>query len=96
MSQRPIAIHGLEHLGATDRGLTMLRKIVRDGIHAVQRGEDPDGLFPPGTKNIPTFTQDTITRIAPRPTHEEDMQLLRETGRKVAHDGFTNHPTTRA
>lgn len=96
VSQRPIAIHGLEHLGATDRGLTMLRKIVRDGIHAVQRGEDPDGLFPPGTKNIPTFTQDTIIRIAPRPTHEEDMQLLRETGRKVAHDGFTNHPTTRA
>ena len=32
VSQRPIAIHGLEHLGATDRGITMFRKLVKNGI----------------------------------------------------------------
>src|SRR5919201_302597 len=31
-SQRTIAVHALEHLGSTDRGVIMLRRIVRDGI----------------------------------------------------------------
>ena len=31
-SQRPIAIHALEHLASTDRGVIMLRRIVRDGM----------------------------------------------------------------
>src|SRR5207248_2007049 len=34
-SQREIAVHALEHLASTDRGVLMLRKIVRDGIRAV-------------------------------------------------------------
>jgi hypothetical protein len=37
-SQRAIAVHALEHLGATDRGEIMTRNIIRRGIHAVQRG----------------------------------------------------------
>jgi hypothetical protein len=44
VSQRPISIHGLEHLGATDRGITMFRRQIRRGIRAVAQGEDPPGL----------------------------------------------------
>jgi hypothetical protein len=41
VSQRPIAIHGLEHLGATHRGITMFRRQIQRGIRAVAKGEDP-------------------------------------------------------
>lgn len=35
----------VERLGTTDRGIIMLRKMVMDGIDAVRRGEDPDGVL---------------------------------------------------
>ena len=38
VSQRPIAVHGLEHLASSDRGIIMLRNIVRWGIRAVGSG----------------------------------------------------------
>src|SRR5206468_11173295 len=57
-SQRTIAVHALEHLASTDRGVIMLRRIVRDGIRAVARGRDPDGTRWSDGKAIHTFTQD--------------------------------------
>src|ERR1700752_834852 len=32
------ARHGLEHLASTDRGVTMMRNMIRQGIRAVQNG----------------------------------------------------------
>jgi len=80
-SQRRIAVHGLEHLASTDRGVIMLRRIVRDGIRAVARGEDPPGLGASDGKVIRTFTQDTVLRVPPAADPEEDRRLLRATGR---------------
>jgi 5,5'-dehydrodivanillate O-demethylase len=34
----------VEKLGTTDRGVTMLRKMIRAGIAAVQEGRDPPGV----------------------------------------------------
>ena len=82
-SQRPIAVHALEHLASTDRGVIMLRRIVREGIHAVARGEDPYGLGGPEGKPIRTFTQDVVLRIPPAATPDADRRLLRATGRQV-------------
>ena len=84
-SQRPIAVHALEHLASTDRGVIMLRNIVRDGIRAVAAGRDPHGLLREPGPPIVTFTQDTVLRIPPEPDPEADRRLLRETGRKVVH-----------
>jgi len=82
-SQRRIAVHALEHLGAADRGVIMLRRIVRDGIRAVARGDDPQcARWPDGTV-IRTFTQDAVFRIPPAPDPEADRRLLRRTGRSV-------------
>lgn len=83
-SQRPIAVHALEHLGSSDRGILMLRQMVRDGIRAVQRGEDPRRLVPTPGQPIPTYGQNTILRIPRAATKDAEEQLLRETGRKVA------------
>ena len=41
VSQRLIAVHALEHLASTDRGVIMLRDMVRRGIKTVQKGRTP-------------------------------------------------------
>ena len=83
-SQREIAVHALEHLASTDRGVIMLRKIVRDGIRAVQAGRDPREIVRASTAPIATHFQDSVLRIPPSKDPEADARLLRETGRKVA------------
>jgi len=86
-SQRAIAVHALEHLASTDRGVIMLRRIVRDGIRVVARGGDPDGMHWPPDKIIPTFTQDLVLRVPPAASPEADRKLLRATGRRVIQQG---------
>jgi nitrite reductase/ring-hydroxylating ferredoxin subunit len=82
-SQRPIAIHALEHLASTDRGVIMLRRIVREGIQAVARGEDPLGARWPEGRAVRTFSQDRVLRIPPAADAEADRRLLRQAGRSV-------------
>ena len=95
VSQRPIAVHALEHLASSDRGVLMLRKTVRDGIRAVAKGKDPKTLDREEGKVLPTYSNDTVLRIPVRPTLEEDNRLLLETGRKVAEDLLRNHPAAK-
>jgi nitrite reductase/ring-hydroxylating ferredoxin subunit len=83
-SQREIAVHALEHLSSTDRGVIMLRRIVRDGIRAVAAGRDPFGLVRESRPPIATACQDTVLRIPPENDVATDKRLLREIGRKVA------------
>ena len=45
VSQRPIAVHALERLGTTDRGVIMFRKLLRRAIKDVQEGRDPQNAF---------------------------------------------------
>jgi nitrite reductase/ring-hydroxylating ferredoxin subunit len=79
--------HGREHLATTDRGVIMLRNLLRRGIRAVQNGADPVPESRQAGQVIPTYSQDTIVPgIAPAPTPEEDKRLLREIGRKVVED----------
>jgi len=80
-------VHALEHLGSTDRGVIMLRKIVRDGIRAVAAGRDPRELLRESRGPIPTACQDVVLRLPPEKDPEADRRLLRETGRKVARGG---------
>jgi hypothetical protein len=92
VSQRPIAIHKLENLGSTDRGISMMRRILRDGVRAVQRGEDPNFLFRDDNKVFPTYANDTVLRIPRQGDAEEDRRLLLETGRKYAKEFLDHHP----
>jgi phenylpropionate dioxygenase-like ring-hydroxylating dioxygenase large terminal subunit len=54
--QGPIAIHGLEHLVTSDRGVVRFRKILREAIHAVKGGRDPKGIIrdPIKAASVPT------------------------------------------
>ena len=90
VSQRPVAVHGLEHPGTTDRGITMFRNQIRQGIRAVKSGSDPIGLFR-DDGIIPTYCNDTVVRVPPAKTLELNKKLLRETGRRLA-DGYIEAP----
>jgi phenylpropionate dioxygenase-like ring-hydroxylating dioxygenase large terminal subunit len=93
VSQRPIAVHALEHLGATDRGVIMFRQQIRKGIRAVQAGEAPPGLCLKADAVIPTYCNDTIVRVPIAPTPEEDRQLMRATGRRLAESYLESPPS---
>jgi hypothetical protein len=87
VSQRSIAVHGMEHLGATDRGITMFRRQIRRGIRAVQAGDDPtEALTPDDTGCVPTYCNDTVVYAPEAATPEEDVKLMRETGRRLAEE----------
>jgi phenylpropionate dioxygenase-like ring-hydroxylating dioxygenase large terminal subunit len=92
VSQRPIAIHGLEHLGATDRGVTMFRNQIRRSVRAVQAGDDPIGVFRHANGMIPTYCNDAVVRVPPAASEAADKQLMRETGRKLAQSYLEQPP----
>ena len=43
-TQGPVANRPDEHLGESDRGIILFRKLLHDQIRAVQNGEDPVGV----------------------------------------------------
>jgi nitrite reductase/ring-hydroxylating ferredoxin subunit len=91
VSQRPIAVHALEHLGATDRGVSMVRRQLRHGIRAVKAGADPTGLCRDMGTVIPTYCNNTVVRLPPAADQAMDKQLMRETGRRLA-EGYLENP----
>jgi hypothetical protein len=91
VSQRSVAVHGMEHLGTTDRGISMFRNQVRRGIKAVKAGTDPEGLFRDGGAVIPTYCNDTVVRVPAAKTPDLDTKLLRDTGRQLA-EGYLRAP----
>jgi phenylpropionate dioxygenase-like ring-hydroxylating dioxygenase large terminal subunit len=92
VSQRPVAIHGMEHLGATDRGVAMFRNQTKRGIRAVQTGRDPAGLCRAAGAVIPTYCNDTVMGLPPDADSAADRQLMRKTGRQLADDYLKNPP----
>ena len=90
VSQRPIAIHALEHLGSSDRGVIMFRKLLRQQIRAVRQGKDPKGVDAMGDKPIATYLRNISFVAPPRPSPKEDRKLWRETARKVAEEALVD------
>jgi len=50
-SQGVIADRTKEHLASSDQGILMMRKMVKESIEAVQRGEDPMGVIRDASEN---------------------------------------------
>ena len=91
VSQRPIAVHGMEHLSATDRGVSMLRNQLRRGIRAVKSGKDPDGLPSAHGAVIPTYCNNTVMRIPPKASEAADKKMMRDAGLRLA-KGYLEQP----
>ncbi|MGH7028915.1 MAG: hypothetical protein ACREEZ_00660, partial [Stellaceae bacterium] len=79
-----VARHGLEHLASTDRGVIMMRNLIRRGIHTVQNGGNLDYRILHNGAAVPTYGHDrVVSGIPAAPTPDQDRQLLREVARKV-------------
>lgn len=93
VSQRAIAVHALENLGTSDRGVAMLRRLVRNAIRAhVSPDASPDtshesavsamhAAAPAHAGVIGTYCQDTVW---PATTRAADSDTLAGFGKAVA------------
>ncbi|WP_372617695.1 Rieske 2Fe-2S domain-containing protein [Falsiroseomonas sp.] len=75
VSQRPVAVHALEHLAGSDRGVAMLRRMLRRAVRAEAKPVAAAGGV------LATFCQDTVTGLPPA---ADDRALLRAHGAAVA------------
>jgi len=94
VSQRPIAVHALEHLAATDRGITMFRNQVRRGIRAVRDGHDPEGLCRDPDRITATYCNNTVIRTPAAETEAADKKMMREMGMRLAQSYLREPPLT--
>jgi nitrite reductase/ring-hydroxylating ferredoxin subunit len=82
VSQRPIALHGMEHLTYCDKGVVMLRRLLRRDIRRVASGESVPVSPYRSNGLIPTYCHDTVLDIPPIPG-TDDLELQEAVGRKV-------------
>ena len=82
-SQGDIVVHGRENLGASDRAVAMWRRLIREGIKAVESGVDPKGVVRERDVVIPTYAHNTVKRVPRAATPEGDRKLLLEFGRDI-------------
>ena len=79
-----VARHGLEHLASTDRGVIMMRNMIRRGIRAVRDGEELDYPILRETTPLATYSHDQmVPGHPPDPTDAEDRRLIRDVARNV-------------
>jgi len=72
-----ITVHKNENLVSSDRGITLMRKRLREQIRAVQNGENPARASVSNSGLIPTYGGDTVLRI-PRKGNLNESQILSE------------------
>ncbi len=82
VSQRPIAVHALENFNRGDRGVAMLRNLIRANIHAVRDGAPYVSLPRNGAGVVPTYTQDTVVTLPKG--NGDDRALMRTLGQRIA------------
>ena len=90
-SQGAIAPHSLEHLGTLDRGVTMFRQLLRDGIRAVQAGKDPHGLVR-GAEVMATYGSDLVVPVSAMSGNPDDPAALMEFARQTAREYLKSPP----
>ncbi len=78
ISQRPIAIHALEHPAKSDVGVYMCRKLLR----AVVAGKVPPHPAPPAEMSLPMYASDSVLNI-PKDAGIDDRELVKRIGRQV-------------
>ena len=94
-SQGRVARHGWENLAMTDKGVAMYRKLLRRGIRAVKRDQDPPCLERGGAGPRATFSHNTVKRIPPASTADADRELALAFGRLVTEKIFSGELRSR-
>jgi hypothetical protein len=82
VSQRPIAIHALEHLTYCDKGVVMLRRLLRREMQKIETDRPLHVSQVRSAAYTPTYCHDTVLAI-PMPAGRDDRELLAEVGQRV-------------
>lgn len=77
VSQGPINVHALEHLGTSDRGVVLFRRYVRRNIDAVAQGEDPHAFYLSQDDVPGTFANDYVCKASELAGDADDPAVLR-------------------
>ncbi|MFO0997695.1 MAG: Rieske 2Fe-2S domain-containing protein [Alphaproteobacteria bacterium] len=82
VSQGPTTIHGREHLVASDRGVTIFRKMLKAGMKAVAAGNDPQNAVRANSQRVlQTHSRNTVLRIPPTSDEKKDRAGCTRVGR---------------
>ena len=81
-SQRPIAIHALEHPGWTDTGVMMWRRLLRQGIRGETPSATPQAIYGPREWPISTLAHDCILKL-PQRAGIDDAAAMRDLSRRA-------------
>ena len=83
-SQGQISIHANEHLAASDAGVALYRRLLREQIDAVQAGRKPKGILWHAQPALATHARNVI-RTIPKgvASAEEDVRLQLRVAREV-------------
>jgi phenylpropionate dioxygenase-like ring-hydroxylating dioxygenase large terminal subunit len=92
ISQRRIARHGTEHLTGSDRGVMLMRAMVRAGIQAVAEGRDPRGIARDSGGHMATYGSDVVFRRPRAGESDDDAATLRERQEAVARRALKTPP----
>jgi hypothetical protein len=67
-------VHALEHLGMTDMGIVMLRKMLRDQLARLEKDEDPINIMQGAATNqvIETHAWNTILSREETAQHRDE------------------------
>lgn len=84
VSQGRIANRRAEHLGTTDRGVVLIRKLLSRAVRAVAQGETPEVPQPRTVDGrVRTYAHETIVRMS-EPEAVADPAALADFGRRAA------------
>ena len=81
VSQGAIAVHALEQMGATDTGVALMRRMLREGIRALAEGVRPPRPTPGADGLVPTTAGDIILKVPPGAG--DDAALRRRLARDI-------------
>ena len=82
VSQRPIAVHGMEHPGRSDIGVYLCRKLLRDQAKGLAQGKPVGRPDVDNDDPLAMYSQDSTLHI-PRDPNRDDKELLLELNRMV-------------
>ncbi len=83
VSQGALHLRSREHLGTSDRGVNLFRRMLKAGIDDVREGRDPKGLNRVEGQITRTYTQNAVVACPPAADPAEDKRQMRELAQRV-------------
>ncbi|TFL15569.1 aromatic ring-hydroxylating dioxygenase subunit alpha [Pusillimonas caeni] len=83
VSQGAVHLRAREHLGTSDRGVAMFRRMLRVGIDDVRKGKDPKGLHRDEGQVIRTYTQNAVVACPASNDPAEEKRQFSELSQRV-------------